>query len=386
MAQNNNEIMNAVYKYCSDYGYSKIAAKGLTGLFEKVGAPPTKAQIKLIFEKAAGFTASGPRTGAYRPDPVHRSALIRALKLKEPCFLRTLFDVFINDTDLRTCLISKYLYVCTDEAARNALKSITAYNVCADRLEKAYVTRLNEVYEYAMYHASYDEPFYISNAYQAAWYVLSDDRPDVELTADSFSGKQLKEAMANIQAIDRYAMIVHRDYDEVIAEQCELLHEVKLTLFEVGAQIHVFKNSTELAEEGIRMRNCIATYWDHDSTSCLFSVDYKGQHMDVELERDSDTEWEKWDVEQVLLAGNTETEITKEIKHILENVCCKYTAECKDFWRETYEPNKNICRQMCNRCDLCINKTCCPASPYFGADEEIDCPANPYFGADEDDI
>lgn len=335
MAQN-NEIMNAVYKYCRDYGYNEIAAKGLTALFEEVGAPPTKAQIKLLFEKATGFTASVLCTGACTHDIVHCSALIRALKLKEPCFLSTLLDVFINDTGLRIHLISKYLYVCTDEAARNVLKGITAYNACADRLEKAYVTRLNEVYEYAMHHASYDETFYISNAYQAAWYILSDDRPYVELTAGSFSGKQLKEAMANIQAIDRYAMIVYRDYDEVITEQCELLHEVKLTLFEVGAQIHVFKNSAELAEEGICMSNCIATYWDHDSTSCLFSVDYAGVHMDVELMR-LIADYEAWTVSQVYAACNTETEITKEIKHILENVCCKYTAECKDFWRETYD-------------------------------------------------
>ena len=376
MAQNNNEIMNAVYKYCSDYGYSKIVAKGLTGLFEKVGAPPTKAQIKLIFEKAAGFTASGPRTGAYRPDPVHRSALIRALKLKEPCFLRTLFDVFINDTDLRTCLISKYLYVCTDEAARNALKSITAYNVCADRLEKAYVTRLNEVYEYAMHHLCYHETYDITNAYQAAWYILTDEQPQIVHVNDAYSAKQLKNALANTQAIDRYAMIEYRDYEEKITEQAEILHQVKTALFKIDAQMHVFHNSTELAEEGIRMGNCIATYWDTDSTSCLFSVDYKGQHMDVELVRDSDTEWEKWDVEQVLLAGNTTNALTREIETTLGDACIKYNNKRRDEWNVAYRPNKEICKQVNDNfnisyCADCTLRYCCPYSLDYVDEDDI---------------
>ena len=375
MAQNNNEIMNAVYKYCSDYHRDETAAEHLTDLFVTVGAPPTAAQIKLLFNKLTDFTADI----AYRvfvSDELFNDALITALKLKEPCFLDTILEAFINERKERVRIVAKYMDVCTEEAKHNTLKNFEAFTKRADMLEKAYCKRLDEVYEYAMHHVCYRETYDITNAYQAAWYILTDEQPQIVHVNDAYSAKQLKNALANTQAIDRYAMIEYRDYEEKITEQAEILHQVKTALFKIDAQMHVFHNSTELAEEGIRMGNCIATYWDTDSTSCLFSVDYKGQHMDVELVRDSDTEWEKWDVEQVLLAGNTTNALTREIETTLGDACIKYNNKRRDEWNVAYRPNKEICKQVNDNfnisyCADCTLRYCCPYSLDYVDEDDI---------------
>lgn len=375
MTQNNNEIMNAVYKYCSDYHRDETTAKHLTDLFVTVGAPPTPAQAKVILNDSCNtdiVTSLVQLDAEYTFGHTITRALIRVLRLKEPCFLKTFLDAQA-DKLVHIIPISRYLLVCTEEAARNVLKSFEAYTTRADQLEKAYSKRVNEVFEYAMHHVEPDNTFYITNAYQAAWYVLTDDEPQIQLKNGVYSTKQLKDAISNVQAIDRYAMIEYRDYEEKIAEQAEILHQVKTALFKINAQMHVFHNSNELAEEGIRMGNCIATYWDNDSTSCLFSVDYKGQHMDVELMRDYATEFEKWDVAQVLLAGNTTNALTHEIETTLGDVCIRYNEERRDEWIAAYKPNNKICKQVNGYCADCSLRYCCPASlDYVDKDDRFD--------------
>lgn len=368
------KIREAVEKYCSDYHCPDTdVIEYLTNLFIAVGTPPTPAQAKIILSDSC--TTSTVATlmqldAEYTFGYSLTKALVKVLRLREPCFLNT-FLIAQADKLVRIIPISRYLLVCTEEAARNTLKNIDAYTTRANQLEKAYFKRQDEVYEYAMQHMEPDDTFYITNAYQAAWYVLTDDDPQICLKNGVYSAKQLKDAITNIQAVDRYAMIEYRDYEEEITEQAEILHRIKAALFKVNAQMHVFHNSTELADEGISMGNCIATYWDHDNASCLFSVDYKGEHMDVELIKDEMTEYTAWIPSQVMLANNKSSSATYEIEEILDQVCMEYNNITKANWIDAFKPNKNICRQACNRCDLCVNKTGCPASPYFGADEEL---------------
>ena len=369
-------IREAVEKYCSDYNCAdKRTVTKLTRLFTNVGAPPTPAQAKIILGDMDMLHIVVQLT-VWSMDMCHEyyeigAALVEVLKLKEPCFLKTFLTAHA-DKLVRIIPISKYLLVCTEEAARNVLKNFDAYTVRANQLEKAYFKRRNEVYEYAMHTVAPTEQFDIRNAYMAAWYILTDCKPFIQLVNGKYSTKQLKDAISNVQAIDRYAMIRPRDYNDIITQQCDILHAIKDALFKANACMHVFKQADELAEEGIRMGNCIATYWSHDATSCLFSVDYKGQHMDVELIKDWQSEYDEWIPSQVLIANNEVNEATHEVEEILNTVCMEYNAATKAEWIATFKPNKNICRQACNRCDLCINKTCCPASPYFGADEEIE--------------
>lgn len=365
MAQNNNEIMNAVYKYCSDYHCTDTDfVKYLTNLFIAVGTPPTPAQAKIILSDSC--TTSTVATlvqldAEYTFGYSLTKALVRVLKLREPCFLNT-FLTAQADKLVRIIPVSRYLLVCTEEAARNTLKNFDAYTTRANQLEKAYFKRRDEVFEYAMQHVEPDDTFCITNAYQAAWYVLTDDDPQICLKNGVYSAKQLKDALANIQAIDRYAMIEHRDYEEKITEQAEILHNVKSALFKINAQMHVFHNSTELAEEGIRMGNCIATYWNHDATTCLFSVDYKGEHMDVEIIKDWQAEYDKWIPSQVFIANNEVNDTTRELEKILEDVCNEYNTEAKDAWLAIYKPNKEICRQVEGNCIDCTLRYCCPMS------------------------
>lgn len=365
MAQNNNEIMNAVHKYCSDYYCTDAdVVKYLTNLFIAVGTPPTPAQAKIILSDccitsiiAELVQRDTECTFGY---PITQ-ALIIVLRLREPCFLNT-FIAAQADKYIHKMCIAKYLLVCTTEAARTTLKNIDAYITRIDQLKTAYHKRRYDVFEYAMHHVEPDDTFYITNAYRAAWYIVADDQPIIELTNGKYSAKQLKDALSNVQTLDRYAMIEYVEYDDIIAEQAEILHSIKSALFNINAKIHVFHSSNELAEEGIRMRNCIATYWDHDSASCLFSVDYKDQHMDVELMRDCTTEFEKWDVCQVLLADNAANALTHEIETVLEDVCIRYNEERRDEWFVIYKPNKEICRQVEGNCVDCALRWCCPAS------------------------
>lgn len=387
MAQNNNEIMNAVYKYCSDYNCTDegVVTK-LTHLFTNVGAPPTPAQARIILgdmdilHMVIQLTVQS--IDVYHECHEIGAALVEVLKLKEPCFLNT-FLAAQADKLVRIIPVSRYLLVCTEEAARNVLKNFDAYVVRANQLEKAYFKRTNEVYEYAMHTIMQAEQFDIRNAYMAAWYILTDCKPCIQLVNGKYSTKQLKDAISNVQAIDRYAMIKPRDYNDIITQQCDILHAIKTALFKVNACMHVFKQADELAEEGIRMGNCIATYWSHDATSCLFSVDYKGQHMDVELIKDWQAEYDKWLPSQVFIANNEVNDITGDVEKILDEVCMKYNMAAKVNWIATFKPNKSICSQA-NGCDDCISRYCCPASPDYV--EDNDDTSEPIEGTFLDDL
>lgn len=366
---NMETIREAVEKYCNDYYCAdKFTVTRLTRLFTNVGAPPTPAQAKIIFGDMDMLHIVVQLT-VWSMDICHEyceigMALVEVLKLKEPCFLKT----FLNaqaDKLVRIIPISRYLLVCTEEAARNVLKSFDAYTIRANQLEKAYFKRVNEVYEYAMYSTAPTEQFNIRNAYMAAWYILTDSKPIIQLETGRYSTKQLKDAISNVQAIDRYAMIQPRDYDDIITRQGDILHAIKTALFKVNAKMHVFKHADELAEEGIRMGNCIATYWNHDATSCLFSVDYKGEHMDVELIKDWQAEYDKWLPSQVFIANNEVNDTTDEIGKILDEVCTEYNEAAKDEWIATYIPNKEICRQVEGNCVDCSLRYSCPMSLDF---------------------
>lgn len=375
MAQaiNNTNIREAVEKYCNDYYCTDtFTVTRLTRLFTNVGAPPTPAQAKIIFGDMDMLHIVVQLT-VWSMDICHEyyeigMALVEVLKLKEPCFLET----FLNaqaDKLFRLIPISRYLLVCTEEAARNVLKNFDAYTIRANQLEKAYFKRVNEVYEYALYTTAPAEQFNIRNAYMAAWYILTDSKPIIQLEAGRYSTKQLKDAISNVQAIDRYAMIKPRDYDDIITQQGDILHTIKTALFKVNAKMHVFKHADELAEEGIRMGNCIATYWAHDASSCLFSVDYRGEHMDVELIKDWQAEYDKWLPSQVFVANNEINDTTDELGKILDEVCTEYNEAAKDEWIATYIPNKEICRQVEGNCVDCSLRYSCPMSLDF-VDEE----------------
>lgn len=311
---------------------------------------PTAAQLKVM--AAYADTIHYQIVDGNYPDydgwPVYRS-LIKTLKLVEPRFLET-FLWMTRDGGLGATLLCRYLTVCNTECMRNTLKTLQTANDKVIALKRA-DREHSKVYEYALYTPYGTEPIRVDNAYKAAWYIVANNTYEIELIGE-YSNKQLKDALSNPEAIDRYAMIRARDYEEEISYQAAILHAIKTALFKYKVHMHVFHESTELAEEGIRMHNCIATYWDHDGETALFSVDYEDAHMDVEVCHSYDTPWDAWCVAQVYEAHNTESERTATIKRIISGACDNFNAERYIEYRK-----RSTCAQF--GCEKCIYKSMC---------------------------
>lgn len=276
----------------------------------------TKAQLKTLSDNAWRLEF----TLASHYMPTHR-AIAKALTLREPCFIEVLLTEALVGTTALEYAVSKYLQVADEQACRTVLKNADAARLLQTRLKKAMHER-DMVYTYAQYHT--DLPVTIDNAYKAAWYILEPDA-EAHVVIGAFSTKQLKAALSNPELIDRYAMIEQRDYCTEIAYQSTALDVARAALSKHGATMHVFKDSMELANEGCRMGNCIGTYWDHDHDSCLFSVDYADEHMDVELMLLNE-KYGTWEVAQVYAHANTMNEHTEFIHQVLTDALDEYNA------------------------------------------------------------
>lgn len=265
----------------------------------------TEAQLKRCAARADAleFAASHP---ASHDDIM---ALGYVLTLREPVFLDTFFKCAFTFGDVASQCLCRYLRVCTPEAARNILKNTQA---CEDKMQflDGVDTEREKVFEYALW-----DPFdtvEIVNEYGAAWYILTGYK-DVNIHG-LWSNKQLKRVLSRPEAIDRYAQIEYIEYDDIHVAQSEIAMEISAALTAKGAKMTLFHNSYELAEEGIRMNNCIGTYWQHDTSTLLFSVDYKDRHMDVEV---GTNYYGDWEVFQVLEKNNTGSQITTEVFEII---------------------------------------------------------------------
>lgn len=323
----------------------------------RLGIKLTNAQLKVCqdYSITLGFAALDYKKDNDKYYSQH-IGLEEALKLKEPCFLHTYLNTVFMRTTTDALLLSRYIAVSTPESIRNVLKNDEA----SDK-KRASLERIHEEYM-KVYHFAKWFPIDIvdiDNVWRAAWYVMHGY--DKIGSIQKFTTKQLKKALELPEAIDRYAQIEHRDYTDILSEQGDLLTHIQHYLNDVdnNATIHAFETSEELAEEGMRMGNCIGTYWDHDANSCLFSIDVEGQHMDVELIRDNfTTEYDVWEVSQVYVAKNQKTKLSQEVMEWLEVVVDNFNQDTKAAWLEKVRPKKNI---NCNdaMCAACINQYIC---------------------------
>lgn len=283
------------------------------------------------------------------------TALGYVLTLREPIFLETFLLHAFAEGSIAGDLVCRYLRVCTPEAARNVLKD---WSTCYDKkamLLTAYEEREN-VFEYALW-----DPFgtvEIVNEYGAAWYILTGYK-DVNIHG-LWSNKQLKRVFSRPEAIDRYAQIEYIEYDDVIhIAQSEIIMEISAALTAKGAKMTLFHNSYELAEEGIRMNNCIGTYWQHDAATLLFSVDYKDHHMDVEV---GTNYYGDWEVFQVLEKNNAGSQITTEVFEIIADTVYDFSKNNDDD-----KPSlDSICAEVCD--EHCEHYHECP----FGMGQDLD--------------
>ena len=332
-------------------------AEYLSAIEYRCGIKLTTAQLKVCqeYRLALSFAAFDYTEDSDR-NYMHHKGLEAALKLREPCFLETFFkEVFMHSTH-GALMLGRYIAVSTPEGIRNILKNVdTCYKKQAS-LEATY-TAYKEVYHWAKWHPT--DVIDIDNTWRAAWYIMNGYKFIGSM--NTFTNKQLKKALELPEAIDRYAQIEHVEYLEILSEQSDLLTHIQHYLNDVGneAVMHAFETSEELAEEGMRMGNCIGTYWDHDANSCLFSVDVEGEHMDVEIIRDNfTTEYDVWEVSQVYVAKNQKTKLSQEFMEWLEVVVDNFNQDTKAAWLEKVRPKKHV---ECNdaMCAACINQYVC---------------------------
>lgn len=356
-------------------GIEAEIAEYLTALEYRCNIKLTTAQLKLCqdYQIALSFAAMDYRKGGDKYYAQH-VGLEEAMKLKEPCFLKTYLQEVFMCTLNGALLVSRYIAVSTPEGIRNVLKNNDAYDKKRASLEKTYEA-YREVYHFAKWYPN--DIVDLDNVWRAAWYIMRgyDKVGDMH----KFTTKQLKKALELPEAIDRYAQIEHIDYLEILSEQSDLLTYIdhKLHKFYEQITIHAFETSEELAEEGMRMGNCIGTYWDHDVNSCLFSVDTEGEHMDVELMRDAcNTDYAIWEVSQVYVAKNETNAVSEKLMDRLEVVVGAFNKIEKDAWLERVKPKKRI---SCNdaTCSKCIYEyvcgfsiTCKLGSPRFDCEFE----------------
>ena len=323
----------------------------------RLGIKLTNAQLKCCqdYSITLGFAALD-----YKKDNEkyysHHVGLEEALKLKEPCFLSTYLNTVFMRTTTDAQLLSRYIAVSTPEGIRNVLKNDEASDKKRASLERIH-TEYMKVYHFAKWFPI--DVVDIDNVWRAAWYVMHgyDNIGSIQ----KFTTKQLKKALELPEAIDRYAQIEHRDYTDILNKQADLLAYINNKLPKVydSIMIHAFETSEELANEGMRMGNCIGTYWDHDANSCLFSVDADGEHMDIELMRDAcNTDYDIWEVSQVFLAKNQTNETSEKLMDRLEVIVGAFNKVTKDAWLEKVKPKKHI---SCNdaTCDTCIYQYIC---------------------------
>jgi hypothetical protein len=323
----------------------------------RLGIKLTNAQLKVCqdYSITLGFAALDYKKDSDKYYSQH-IGLEEALKLKEPCFLHTYLNTVFMHTTTDALFLSRYIAVSTPESIRNVLKNDEA----SDK-KRASLERIHEEYM-KVYHFAKWFPIDvvdIDNVWRAAWYVMHGY--DKIGSIQKFTTKQLKKALELHEAIDRYAQIEHRDYTDILNKQADLLTYINNKLPKVydSITIHAFETSEELAEEGMRMGNCIGTYWDHDANSCLFYVEADGEHMDVELMRDAcNTDYDIWEVSQVFLAKNQTNEISEKLMDRLEVIVGAFNIVTKNAWLEKVKSKKRI---SCNdvTCDACTYQYVC---------------------------
>lgn len=243
-------------------------------------------------------------------------AFEKILKLKEPVFLET----WLSNLGLFTAdHIARYIRVATPEACRNALKNVSAYHMLETRITTAIDGRKN-VPDYVKYEPD-DSLVSVTNEYVAAWFICTMHK--VVSIRREWTTKQLKNALSRPAAIDRYAQIDYCSFDDIHEKQCELIDILKDRLARDNATIQLFTDSYMLAEEGIRMNNCMADYWTHDAETLLFRLEADGTAFDVEVSY-NDEFADYWQPVQVLEFNNTKTNSCTYWANRIHEICDVY--------------------------------------------------------------
>lgn len=244
-------------------------------------------------------------------------ALEHAINLREPVFLKTTVDLLWNTDAMYLCRV---LDVLNKDAQRQLLKTPDNFINMLILIDDALQYR-NCAEPYELW-CPYDDEVDINSVYRAAWYILNAYSSDYEATiTERYSLKKIKSVLKTPERIDRYAQIVHKEYDYSIGYLLaakELIESLNISEFEPIW----FRTSEDIADEGAIMNNCIAGYWhDHGISCCVFACIYKGHRLDIEIAKDK----EFFSIKQCLEKDNIATELADELLHTLDTALQMYS-------------------------------------------------------------
>lgn len=244
-------------------------------------------------------------------------ALEHAINLREPVFLKTTVDLLWNTDAMYLCRV---LDVLNKDAQRQLLKTPDNFINMLILIDAALQYR-NCAKPYELW-CPCDDEVDINSVYRAAWYVLNAYSSDyVATVTERYSLKKIKSVLKTPERIDRYAQIVHKEYDYSIGyllEAKELIESLNISEFEPI----LFRTSEDIADEGAIMNNCIAGYWhDHGISCCVFACIYKGHRLDIEIAKDK----EFFRIKQCLEKNNIATELADELLCTLDTALQMYS-------------------------------------------------------------
>lgn len=235
-------------------------------------------------------------------------ALCWAINLREPVFLKTAIDLIRALSGHDVQVLYKVLDVLNEDAQRQLLKTPENFMSLLSLVNEVKHYRDN-VPEYILWCP--DKNYDVNSIYRAAWYVVDGISYHDPTITERYSLKKLKAALKTPERIDRYARIEHVEYDYSNG----YLRVVKV-LVESAAipdfEPIWFKTSEDIAAEGARMSNCIASYWDCQGDSrCIFACIYKGTRIDIEISGDT------LNIRQCYEYGNESSDLTAELTGLL---------------------------------------------------------------------
>ena len=283
----------------------QLRAEQWATLIWPIGCELTEAQGKVLLNEACPDEEGGT---IY--------ALEHAINLREPVFLKTTVDLLWNTDAMYLCRV---LDVLNKDAQRQLLKTPDNFINMLILIDDALQYR-NCAEPYELW-CPCDDEVDINSVYRAAWYILNAYSSDYAATVtERYSLKKIKSVLKTPERIDRYAQIVHKEYDYSIGYLLaakELIESLNISEFEPIW----FRTSEDIADEGAIMNNCIAGYWhDHGISCCVFACIYKGHRLDIEIAKDK----EFFSIKQCLEKGNSATYLADELLCTLDTALQMY--------------------------------------------------------------
>lgn len=231
-----------------------------------------------------------------------------------------------------------YLVLSAD-GFKQLIKSVDTIHWLNQQLAHVRYWRVNAVgiEAYGLYYQNGVPPYTV---YHSAHAVLSGGLcvPHAE-----WSWKTFKNALKNYKAIDRYASVEPCELNLPSGTLLKMMDAILAEEIKYGYKVTLFETAFDLCEEGTKMGNCIASYWDNSfSDIYIFAIDYKGTRIDVEICTD-------WEIDQCYTRYNKKTSASNDLRDILDRVI--HTAQLQELCSKGYYAGLNLDKYPIDRTD-----------------------------------